>query len=882
MCPARFLDGTLPFPSIGKATRNVEEGDFHGQPRPLKTPQPHLRLRLVPPAEHVLGHFSEPSALQYYPAVPREQRNLNAPLGSHPGLTSSRGSRYTKHFILSKMMRAQLGQRQQRQHADRGAAGALGASFPQLRNRAGESDSPYVRQHADTPVAWQMLDRDTLGRAVAENKPIFMHIGFLADHLCHLSTQDSFSNPSVAAFLNASFIPILIDREERPDLDTIYQNYSEAVNATGGWPLNLFLTPDLYPIFGGTYWPGPGTEHSTLGADAAGEDSYSDFLAIAKKIHGFWVDQEERCRREAFEMLHKLQDFAQEGTTATAAGGASPGVVGDDAGDLDLDQLDEALARIAKMFDPVEYGFGTPKFPNPARLSFLLRLRHFPAEVRDVIGEKEVENAAAMAVGTLRRIRDGGLRDHLGAGFMRFSVTSNWSMPHFEKMVGENALLLGVFLDAWLGAKREGGRELSLEDEFADVVLELADYLASPLVRVADGGFVTSEAADSFYRKGDRHMREGAYYLWTRREFDQVVGRGSTDDHASSVAAAYWNVQEDGNVPQDQDPFDEFINQNVLSVNADATDLSKQFGVPPSEIRRLVSEAREKLRAHRERERVRPARDEKVVAANNGMVIGALARTAAAVRELNAERADRYLQVAKEAAAFIRENLWAGFSSEGNPLRRFFFEKPSQVSAFADDYAFLIDGLLDLYTTTLEREWLDWAKQLQDIQTRLFYDSPSSEPSQGQPSPRHAYSGGFYSTESATLSPTILRLKSGMDKSQPSTNAVSASNLFRLGTLLGENKYLLQAKETVNAFEAEILQYPWLFVSLLTSVVTARLGVKTLRVKSGEEEGALKAWYMSPRAEAGVVILERGGEGEKEGAEESGLEKQVEGLAIQS
>lgn len=543
--------------------------------------------------------------------------------------------------------------------------------------------------------------------------------------VCHLTTQDSFLNPSLATFLNNAFIPIIVDREERPDLDNIYQNYSEAVNATGGWPLNLFLTPDLYPIFGGTYWPGPGTDHSTAGsaiaADNTGEESYNDFLAIAKKIHKFWVEQEERCRREAFEMLHKLQDFAQEGTFGGVGGGATaPAAPPVDTGDLDLDQLDEALARISKMFDPVDYGFGTPKFPNPARLSFLLRLAVFPSEVRDVIGEREVANATSMAISTLRRIRDGGLRDHLGAGFMRFSATSDWSMPHFEKMVGENALLLGVYLDAWLGCTPAGGKGLALDGEFADVVLELADYLTSPLIRQSQGGFVTSEAADSFYRKGDRHMREGAYYLWTRREFDQVVGGGASD-HASSVAAAYWNVLEDGNVPQDQDPFDEFINQNVLSINKDITELSKQFGVPAGEIKRLVSTAREKLRAHREKERVRPARDEKVVVGVNGMVISVLSRTAAAVRLLDAKRSARYLQAAKEAAAFIKEKLWTGASNDGrNTLHRFFWNGPSQTLAFADDYAFLVDGLLDLYTATFEQEWLTLAKQLQGIFVSLL------------------------------------------------------------------------------------------------------------------------------------------------------------------
>ncbi|AEO61160.1 hypothetical protein MYCTH_2311055 [Thermothelomyces thermophilus ATCC 42464] len=819
------------------------------------------------------------------------------------------------------MMRAHLEQRQQRQHFERGAAGISGSAFPPLQNRAGESDSPYVRRHADTPVAWQVLDAETLARATAENKPIFMHIGFQADHFCHLTTQDSFSNPSVAALLNNSFIPILVDREERPDLDTIYQNYSEAVNATGGWPLNLFLTPDLYPIFGGTYWPGPGTEHSSAAASAAGgggggggggsgtgaisrgsagEESYSDFLGIAKKIHKFWVEQEERCRREAFEMLHKLQDFAQEGTfgagatlpvsaTPVASAGAGPAPVSVDPGDLDLDQLDEALARITKMFDPVDYGFGTPKFPNPARLSFLLRLAQFPGEVRDVIGDEEVENAVRMALGTLRRIRDGALRDHVGAGFMRFSVTSNWSMPHFEKMVGENALLLGVFLDAWLGLPRDAGKGPALDDEFADVVLELADYLTSPIVRVAEGGFVSSEAADSFYRKGDRHMREGAFYTWTRREFDQVVGGGSSDDHASTVAAAYWDVQEDGNVAQEQDPFDEFINQNILSVKASAAELSKQLGIPPSEIKHLVSVAREKLRAHREKERPRPPRDEKIVVSTNGMVISALSRTAAALRSLEGERADRYLQAARDAAAFIKENLWDGANSKGNPLHRFFWERPSQVLAFADDYAFLIDGLLDLYNATLEQEWVDWARQLQDAQTNLFYDAPLTGPvsTDTAPSPRHAHSGGFYSTESETLSPTILRLKSGMDKSQPSTNAVSASNLFRLGTLLGVDAYLIQARETVNAFEAEILQYPWLFVSLLTGVVTARLGVKRVELRKGDEEG-LQRWYTTPRAEAAVLILVGDEESKETTAKgqgqscssEAGLEERVKGLAI--
>ncbi|KAK3996242.1 spermatogenesis-associated protein 20 [Cladorrhinum sp. PSN332] len=783
------------------------------------------------------------------------------------------------------MMSAQL----QREKAGL-PANVQSANKSSLQNRARESRSPYVRLHAETPVAWQPVDESTLTLAVSQNKPIFMHIGFLADHLCHLSTQDSFSNPSVAEFLNENFIPIIVDREERPDLDTIYQNYSEAVNATGGWPLNLFLTPDLYPIFGGTYWPGPGTEHSLAGGslapDSVSGEVYNDFLAIAKKIHTFWVDQEQRCRREAFEMLHKLQDFAQEGTFGESEAPA-PSTSAAEPGDLDLDQLDEAVDGIAKMFDSTDGGFGTPKFPNPARLSFLLRLPQFPREVRDVIGDKEVENAAAMATKTLKKIRDGGIRDHIGAGFMRFSATSDWSMPHFEKMVGENALLLGVYLDAWLGTpevRKRGWNGLSKNDEFADVVLELANYLISPSISRPDGGVITSEAADSYYRKGDHHKREGGYYLWTRKEFDQIVGAASSD-LAIDVAAAHWNVQEDGNIPQDQDPYDEFINQNVLSVTKDAQELSKQFGIPVSEVERIIAAAGEKLRAHREKERVPPVRDEKVIAGVNGMVISALARTQAASNGLKTGK--DYITNAEKTANFVRAHLWLDDvrpGATGKVLHRFWHNGTSQTLGFADDYAFLIEGLLDLYEATFNGGWLSWAKELQDTQNRLFYDSPADKSPTQPPSARHAYSGGFYSNESKTLSDTVLRLKSGMDKSAPSTNSVSASNLFRLGALLDEEKYTLQAKETINAFEAEILQYPWLFNSLLTSVVTARLGVKKHPVFPDDED-ALMRYYTLPRAEARAIIVnwdERKKEtgAVEEDAGEGGLKRKLEEMRI--
>jgi uncharacterized protein YyaL (SSP411 family) len=528
-------------------------------------------------------------------------------------------------------------------------------------------------------------------------------------------------------------------------------NYIQAVNGDGGWPLNIFLTPELEPVFGGTYWPGPGTEliTSAAGADGQGEDIAGggeeerlDFLVVLQKLDKVWREQETRCRKEAGEIILQLREFAAEGTlgaravgnhpaaAAAAAGGGISGAAAIGASsssttadmvanvdsanptgaaapelDLDLDQLEEAYAHIAGTFDSVNGGFGqpAPKFPTPPKLSFLLRLAEFPSAVADVVGEMEVERAREMATHTLRKIRDGGLRDHVGGGFARYSVTADWAVPHFEKMVADNALLLGIYLDAWLGSQKRGGNEGT--EKFLDVVLELADYLTSGPILTAGGGFATSEAADSYYKKGDRHVREGAYYLWTRREFDSVVGA-----EESAVAAAHWNVLQHGNVPRDLDPQDEFINQNVLCVKKDVGELSRQFGISVNEVKRVIRSAKEKLLSHREKERVRPETDEKVVAAYNGMVISALARTGRGVREVDGTKGERYIAAAAGAAKFVKEKLW---DAEANVLYRSFHETRSETRAFADDYAFMIEGLLDLAEVSGEEDLLAWADELQ-------------------------------------------------------------------------------------------------------------------------------------------------------------------------
>lgn len=530
--------------------------------------------------------------------------------------------------------------------------------------------------------------------------------------------SESFANPECAAVLSEHFIPIAVDRDERPDLDTIYMNYVQAVSNSGGWPLNLFLTPNLEPVFGGTYWPCPSATRRVPGD--SGEEETLDFLSIVKKVRNIWRDQEARCRKEATEVVAQLRDFAAEGTlgtrSLTAAHSIAPvatttstpttpsgGRKATAPSELDLDQLEEAYTHIAGTFDPVYGGFGlAPKFVTPPKLAFLLRLPKFAGPVQDVVGEAECKNATDMALTTLRRIRDGALRDHVGGtGFARFSITPDWTIPNFEKLVVDNALLLSLYVEAW---QRSGGKE---DSEFFDVVVELVKYLTEAPISLPNGAFATSEAADSYYKKGDKEMREGACHLWTRREFDSVVE--TVDKTTSNLAAAYFGVLEDGNVDEAHDPSDNFINQNILAVRRSAEDLSKQFNIPIQTVQESIRGAQAALKEKRDRERLRPEVDDKVITGWNGLVISALARAGDKVKELRPELSTTAINASKRAAGFIKSVMW---NSEKKVLYRTYSTRQIN-EGFADDYAYVVLGLLDLFDATGEEDLLEFADTLQ-------------------------------------------------------------------------------------------------------------------------------------------------------------------------
>ena len=501
---------------------------------------------------------------------------------------------------------------------------------------------------------------------------------------CHVMESESFESKEVAELLNASFVPIKIDREERPDIDAIYMNYVQATTGSGGWPLNVFVTPDLEPVFGGTYWRGPNNSMTAVGATVG-------FMDILKKMKDVWIHQESRCRESAKQITKQLKQFAEEGVHNHQISERSQG------GTLEIDLLEEAYHHFARKYDAVNGGFSSaPKFPTPSNLAFLLRLGQWPDTVKHVVGEEECAKASAMAINTLRKMARGGIRDQIGYGFARYSVTEDWSLPHFEKMLYDQAQLLNVYLDAFLVARCP---------EMLGAICDIVTYLTSPPMAAPNGGFYSAEDADSHPSHTDPEKHEGAYYVWTLKQFKSVLG-----DRDGDICARFYGVRSHGNVTPGNDPHDEFINQNVPCLKSTPPLLAKELGMAKSDIVDILKNGRRKLREYRERERPQPALDDKIVVAWNGLAMSALARTSAVLGDIDAEKASSCRKAAEKAAAFIKQEL---YDASTGRLWRVYREGRGDTPGFADDYAFLIQGLIDLYEATFDDQHLRWADQLQ-------------------------------------------------------------------------------------------------------------------------------------------------------------------------
>ncbi len=632
-----------------------------------------------------------------------------------------------------------------------------------MANRLGRETSPYLQQHADNPVDWFPWGEEALERAKRERKPILLSIGYSACHWCHVMAHESFEDADVAALMNELFVNIKVDREERPDLDQIYQAAHAALTRrNGGWPLTMFLTPEQEPFFGGTYFPK---------APRYGMPGFADLLprvaAAYREQTGAIAEQNARLRQ--------------------ALASTNPESVVD-SGALQADAARALLAAQMRTFDPVHGGFGqAPKFPHATDLDFCLRRYASPGDAR----------ALEIARLTLVRMAEGGIHDQLAGGFCRYSVDAEWAIPHFEKMLYDNAQLLSLYADAW----RATGETL-----FADAAHDIAAWTLSEM-RSPEGGFCSSLDADSEHE-------EGKYYVWTQREVEALLG---ADEYA--VAARHWGL--------DRPPNFEHDAWN-LRVAVPLAEVAQELRIDREQAAGRIAAARTKLLAARSA-RVRPARDDKLLSSWNALMIGALAHASRVFDQ------PTWLERAQQATDFLRATLWR----DGRLLATY-KEGRAHLNAYLDDHAFALAAMLELMQVAFRPQDLAWAIELADALLERFEDRAL---------------GGFFFT-SHDHEALIHRGKPGHDNATPAGNGIAAQALLALGHLLGEPRYLGAAERAVRLFAPELSARPSGFASLVVALDTC-LRAPTIVLLQGDG-ATCGTWQRSlqQRYRPGLAVLD--------------------------
>lgn len=634
-----------------------------------------------------------------------------------------------------------------------------------MPNALAAEKSPYLRQHADNPVAWLPWGEAAFAKARAEQKPIFLSIGYSTCHWCHVMAHESFEDTDIAALLNEYFVSIKVDREERPDVDKVYMAYVQAMTGHGGWPLSAWLTPELKPFFGGTYFP-PEDRHGRPG-----------FPTLLRAIARGWETERDKLVAEGERALGTLREYYERPEEKTADG-AEPDltVAGGEA-------FEKCFQYFYEAFDPKWGGFGSaPKFPRASNLNFLFRC----AAVQGVASEPGAE-AVKLATATLREMAKGGLHDHVGGGFHRYSVDEQWFVPHFEKMLYDQAQIAVNYLEA---------QQATGVETYGWVARDIFDYVLRDLTHPA-GGFYTAEDADSEV-PGDKKAEhaEGAFYVWTAEELRALLG---TD---YEFFATQFGVREDGNVAGTLDPQGELRGKNILAARDSLAVTAGKFGLSIETADTKVLALLGKLREARAR-RPRPQLDNKILTAGNGLMISALAK-AAQVLESGGRAPGTYLAAAIRAAEFVQREL---YDAGRGVLYRSWLEGRGMTEAFAEDYACLVQGLLDLYEASFEVRWLQWAVALQAEMDRGFWDETG---------------GGYYNSRANDTS-LVLRLKEDYDGAEPAPSSIAALNLLRLEGLVGGDRceYRSRAERTIHALRARWSQSPQALPQMLCAVEQA-------------------------------------------------------------
>jgi uncharacterized protein len=611
-------------------------------------------------------------------------------------------------------------------------------------NRLAREQSPYLLQHASNPVDWYPWGGEAFDRARAEDKPIFLSVGYSTCHWCHVMEHESFESDEIAALLNRDFVSIKVDREERPDVDRVYMAFVQATTGSGGWPMSVWLTPGLQPFYGGTYYP----PQSMWGRPG--------FREVLTEITRAWREERPQLLASAGQIVERLAELSHG--DGRPADGAMPGP----------DALATTVQQFKGSFDRRRGGFGdAPKFPRPSELLFLLRehARTGDDEAREIV------------LATLRAMALGGMRDHIGGGFHRYSVDGDWRVPHFEKMLYDQAQLVLAYLEA---AQAAG------DPFFAQIAEDTLQYVRRDMTDEM-GGFYSAEDADSIppEQAGEPGARptEGAFYIWSLAEIRALLG----DD--SRAFELRYGILPEGNAPFD--PHHEFTGKNLLYTARGIADIAREIGREPEDVAGALTRARITLHQARAT-RPRPHLDDKVLTGWNGLMIGAYARAARvlaggeALGQTTAEDPGaRHLASAQRAARFVTRAMWK--PDRGVLLRRY-RNGDAAIEAYAEDYACLVFGLLELFQADGDPEWLEWALALQGAQDRRFWD---------------AAGGGWFSTTGHDPS-VLVRMKEEYDGAEPSASGVGAWNLLTLAHLTGDAAYGERARQVFAGFGARL------------------------------------------------------------------------------
>jgi uncharacterized protein len=586
--------------------------------------------------------------------------------------------------------------------------------------------SPYLIQHSNNPVNWYAWNKESLKLAKESEKPIFLSVGYSTCYWCHVMERESFENEQIAELLNKYFINIKIDREERPDIDRVYMSALQSMIGSGGWPMNMFLTPDLKPFYGATYIP-PQAKYGRAG-----------FEDIIEQIHNLWETKRQEIISSSEKIFDLLNSRIKEKSNLSI--------------NINEDIFDKSLDTIKNVFDYNNGGFGIGnKFPRPVILNYLLSLYY-----RD----KNTE-ALDIVIFTLKKMCEGGIFDHLGGGFHRYAVDIYWRVPHFEKMLYDQAQISSILFDIY----KITGKEYFLNfatDTFNYVINNLTDK---------NGGFYSAEDAESAIEESiPKYKEEGFYYTWEKNQIDEILGKEFTP-----IFSYIYGIKHEGNTISD--PHNVFKNKNVLHITNDIYDTSKSFNKNPDEIEELINNCK-KLLLKKRNKRPRPHLDDKILTSWNSLMISAFAKG------YNLIQNEKFKETAVKCCDFILNNLW---NDKEKVLYHRYRDGEVKFQGTLDDYSFFIKALLDLYETTFFEDYLKNAIEITNVTVEKFYDKDNS---------------GFYDTE-LSAEDVILKTKDIYDGAEPSGNAIMIENLLRLGNITGNKNFMDIADSSIKYFYPE-------------------------------------------------------------------------------